>query len=64
MITDNPNPEYHECYYYDLEGDNYSRAWDIMREAMQAPPSLEVFQEGMGDSTPEDYAEYLVSKKV
>jgi len=52
-----------ECELYDEMGDDFAEAWNIMREAMQAPPSLDVFLEGLGSSTPHDYAQWLVSKR-
>lgn len=55
-------PEY-ESDVYDNEGDAYTEAWNIMREHITNPPSLDVFQKGLADShtdKPQLWARYLV----
>jgi hypothetical protein len=58
-------PEY-EVELYDAEGLDYGEAWEIMRERMKIPPSLEGFlhlYEQSGFEEPQDLAAYLAKRR-
>jgi hypothetical protein len=42
-------PEY-ESDVYDNAGNDFTESWNIMREKLEAPPSLDVFEKGLEQS--------------